>query len=422
MAGRNEWQVNAKMVQQETETRGSTLACRRLGEQTVVSSKNRNPGGKRQEQGRGKPENCSCRTGQIETVEHLIVECSNYERQRGELVAGVVMVIGREKWARRLEEENGAICSVGAVWGQKGNRKKNGEAGKSVLSITNCPIHSYADDSTLHYSTSFNRRPSQQELHDSRLEAAERLTSELTIISDWGKRNLVSFNASKTQFLHLSTRHNLRNTYPLFFDNTQLSPSSTLNILSLSLTQNLNWKLHILSLTKSASSRLGVLYCLRQFFSPAQLLSIYKGIVRPRMEYASHVWGGSTHTALLDRVESKALRLISSPPLTDSLLPLNFCRHVTSLSIIYRYFHADCFSELANCMPPPLPQPRCTRLSSHAHPYTVQTPYARVNQHLHSFIPHAGKLWNNLPSSVFPPAYDLNSFKRRVSGHLSSRN
>ena len=85
------------------------------------------------------------------------------------------------------------------------------------------------------------------------------------------------------------------------------------------------------------------------------------------------------------------------------------------------YFHADCSSELANCMPPPLPRPRCTRLSTHAHPYTVQTPYARVNQHLHSFIPHAGKLWNNLPSSVFPPAYDLNSFKRRVSGHLSSR-
>ena len=274
-----------------------------------------------------------------------------------------------------------------------------------LLSIErNCPIHSYADDSTLHYSTSFNRRPTLQELNDSRLEAAERLASDLTIISDWGKKNLVSFNASKTQFLHLSTRHNLPNNYPLFFDNTQLSPSSTLNILGLSLTQNLNWKLHISSLTKSASSRLGVLYRLRQFFSPAQLLSIYRGLVRPRMEYASHVWGGSTHTALLDRVEAKALRLISSPPHTDSLLPLKFRRNVASLSIFYRYFHADCSSELANCMPPPLPRPRCTRLSTHAHPYTVQTPYARVNQHLHSFIPHAGKLWNNLPSSVFPPA------------------
>ncbi len=47
------------------------------------------------------------------------------------------------------------------------------------LSITKCPIHSYADNSTLHYSASFNRRPSRQELRDSRLEASKRLNSDL---------------------------------------------------------------------------------------------------------------------------------------------------------------------------------------------------------------------------------------------------
>ena len=43
---------------------------------------------------------------------------------------------------------------------------------------------------------------------------------------------------------------------------------------------------------------------------------------------------------------------------------------------------------------------------------------ARVNQYLQSFIPYTGKLWNSLPLSVFPPAYDLNYFKREVSRHL----
>merc|ERR1712035_79188 len=107
-----------------------------------------------------------------------------------------------------------------------------------------------------------------------------------------------------------------------------------------------------------------------------------------------HVWGGSTHTVLLDRVESKAFRLINSPPLTDCLQPLLFRRNVANLSIFYRYFHANCSSELANCMPPPLMRPRCTRLSTLSHPYTVQTPYTRVDQYLHSFIPFTGKLWN----------------------------
>ncbi len=65
-------------------------------------------------------------------------------------------------------------------------------------------------------------------------------TFDLSVISDWGRANLVKFNASKTQFLHLSTRHNLPETYPLFFSDTQLSPSSTLNILGLSFTGNIS--------------------------------------------------------------------------------------------------------------------------------------------------------------------------------------
>ncbi len=51
-----------------------------------------------------------------------------------------------------------------------------------LLSVTHSPIHSYADDSTLHFSTSFDRRPTPQDLQDSRLEVVERLTSDLALI------------------------------------------------------------------------------------------------------------------------------------------------------------------------------------------------------------------------------------------------
>ncbi len=68
----------------------------------------------------------------------------------------------------------------------------------SDLSITNCPIHSHADDSTLHYTTHFDRKLTLQDLQDSRLKVAECLTSDPAIISDWRMRNLVSINASNT--------------------------------------------------------------------------------------------------------------------------------------------------------------------------------------------------------------------------------
>ena len=141
-------------------------------------------------------------------------------------------------------------------------------------------------------------------------------------------------------------------------------------------------------------------------------------LIRPCMEYGSHVWGASTHTALLRRVESKVFRLINSPPLTDSLDSLSHRRIVASLSIFYRYFLADCSSELANCIPPLLPRPRYTRLSTSSYPYSVHLPNARVNQYLHSLLPYTGKICNSLTLSVFPPAYDLRSFKRGVSRQL----
>ena len=190
------------------------------------------------------------------------------------------------------------------------------------------------------------------------------------------------FNVSKTQFFHLSTRQNLPDNYPFYFDDTHLSPSSTLNILGLSFTKILNWKSHIPSLSKSAA-----LYHLHKFFSSYQLLILYMGLIRPCMEYVSHVWDGFMHTELLNMVQSKDFCLIDSSPLI-------LCWKVASLAIFYHYFHANCSSELANCMP-------------RSHPYSVHLPYARVNQHLHTFFPSTGKLWNSLPESAFPLYYYL---------------
>ena len=145
---------------------------------------------------------------------------------------------------------------------------------------------------------------------------------------------------------------------------------------------------------------------------------LYMGLIRPCMEYPSHVWDGFTHTELLNKIESKVFRLIDSPPRTDCFWSLTLHRNAASLAIFYCYFHANCSSELVNCMPSSLPQPRRTRFYTCSHPYSVHPPYARVNQYLHPFFPFIGKLWNSLPESVFPSSLNLNSFKRWVSRHL----
>ena len=189
-------------------------------------------------------------------------------------------------------------------------------------------------------------------------------------------------------------------------------------MLGISITSTFSWKPHIVNLAKSASQKLGMLYRCRDYFTPEQLLSIYRGLIRPCMEYCSHIFNSSTSTYLLDRVEAKAFRLINSPTITSSFSSLSLRRDVAALSLFYRYYFGHCSRELVACVPPPKTWPRNTRQAVSAHEYCVETGHARIARYDQSFFPSTSKLWNSLPSHVFPPSYNLSLFKSQVFYHL----
>ena len=159
-----------------------------------------------------------------------------------------------------------------------------------LLESTSNPVHSYADDSTLQKSCSFNSQPSSLARSQSRIALSSAINSDLDRISSWGAQNLVKFNASKTQFLPISL-----STIPsdclINFENNIIPPLSCINILGVNITHNLSWRQHILELARSASKKLGVLFRCRAYFSSQQLLRLYVGLIRPCMEYCSHIWG-----------------------------------------------------------------------------------------------------------------------------------
>ncbi len=96
------------------------------------------------------------------------------------------------------------------------------------------PMHSYADDTNLHYSTSFDRQPNLMELEISRNDTAERLTSDLSIISVWAEETLFSSISQKFNFF----------IYQLYkFFHTTIPYSSTTHIVSLTHTNSLGYPL-----------------------------------------------------------------------------------------------------------------------------------------------------------------------------------
>ena len=159
---------------------------------------------------------------------------------------------------------------------------------------------------------------------------------------------------------------------------------------------------------------MGVLFRCKQYFKTAHSFKLYTGFNCPCLEYCSHIWGSSPYTSLLDRIESKAIRLIGDPSLTSTLNPLSLWRKVASLSLFYRHYFGHCSDELAACIPPPMAQPCSIRQATFAHNYCVELPNARINRFIDGFFLSTSHLWNSLPSAVFPASLNLPSFKRAL--------
>jgi hypothetical protein len=286
-----------------------------------------------------------------------------------------------------------------------------------LLSITSNPIHSYADDSNLHNSSTYeSQTASSNSLNTNRASSAASLNSDLDAIVNWGSTNLVSFNHSKTQSLLISNKRNL--TVPsISMSGSNLTQSNSISMLGIVVTSDLSWKSHIVSISKRAARKLGFLFRAKKFFTPSQLLILYKSQVRPLMEYCCHIWGGAPASALaiLDRLQSKAIRLIGDPDLSSNLQSLAHRRAVSSLCLFYRYYHGRCSTELTNSVPPPMLFSRSTRLAESSHRFSVKLPTSRTAKHASSFFPRTTKLWNQLPSSVFPLTYNLQAFKSRIN-------
>ena len=163
----------------------------------------------------------------------------------------------------------------------------------------------------------------------------------------------------------------------------KLDISSSFAQLALSISSNLTWKPHINSIAKYASQKLG-------FLSRAPV-------------------------HLLNKVQSKAIRLINNQNLTNSLQSLSHRRLVADFSIFYHYFHGRCSQEIKNIIPDPVRRVRTTRSSNYSHSFEVTLPNPRTLLHKSSFIPRTSQLWNSLPPTTFPESYNLSFFKSNIN-------
>lgn len=123
----------------------------------------------------------------------------------------------------------------------------------------------------------------------------------------------------------------------------------------------LEWKFHVSSFAELPSVKLDVLCHFYQFFSPLQMLALYRSL--PLFGVCLTYSSRSTHSALLNRVESKTFHHINSLPTDSSISETPLQCYFSNYHLPPFYDH--CSFELANYMPPfPLLQPHCVRHST----------------------------------------------------------
>ena len=83
---------------------------------------------------------------------------------------------------------------------------------------------------------------------------------------------------------------------------------------------------YFISVTKTASKKIGALFDSVKFLPPEVALYLYESTIHSCMEYCCHVWAGapSCYLELLDKLQKQICRTVD-PSLATSLEPFAHC-------------------------------------------------------------------------------------------------
>ena len=169
-----------------------------------------------------------------------------------------------------------------------------------ALSTSNLKHLKYVDDITIVES---RPRDAVSEVHQT-----------LNTFSSWCNENGMLLNASKCSVMRVDFGRQARIPLNIELNNHTLTEVDVMKILGVYLQADLKWNSQVSSMLKKASKRMHILRSLIPFRLPNDdLLLIYKGYIRPLVEYAVPVWHSGLTTAQtnkLEGIQKRALKLI----------------------------------------------------------------------------------------------------------------
>lgn len=230
------------------------------------------------------------------------------------------------------------------------------------------------------------------------------LQSDINAINCWSDSWSMKLNTNKCKVMRVSRQSHECPNY--FLNNAHLEPVSSYKYLGVHIASNLSWKTHIQHISANANRMLG--YIKRNFsLAPVSLkLTLYKVLIRPKLEYAASVWdpGLVTLVSTLEAVQNRSARFIltnyhrtasvTSMKTTLSLPPLSLRRKISRLSLFHKMYHHNSFLRDKIIARPVYVSSRID------HQHKVGIPNSITTTFYSSFVPRTSQEWNHLPRSI----------------------
>ncbi|XP_063378628.1 uncharacterized protein LOC134665594 [Cydia fagiglandana] len=276
-------------------------------------------------------------------------------------------------------------------------------------------IHCYADDSTGDSCYTGRAYAPPEQVSECRMRLVSEIETSLEQVSEWGRRNLVQFNPSKTQVCAFSAKKAPFVTAPKF-QGIPLTMAKSIGILGVDITNEVQFRSHLEHKAKLASKKLG---CLTEPNSTSHLVTGFCYIKR-RFDL---IWSTVLISGLAPHNTSSFLLTPSNGGQTSllGLELLSLRRDVGSLCMFYRLYNGECSEELFDLVPSSRFYHRTSRQRSKVHPHFLDTWHTKNKRASRSFLPRTCRMWNDLPPEVFPLRYDMGFFKKRVFRVLKGR-
>ena len=279
--------------------------------------------------------------------------------------------------------------------------------------MTKCKILSYADDTTIYYSSKY----------PSNLQMA--INEDLKNIEKWFKANKLKLNEDKTECIIIQPPNmTIRfDTTHIKVKNKVLQPAEDVKILGININRNLKWDKHINEIIRNCKYQLRSFRRAIKYINHDEQKLLYNSCLASRLSYGDIIWKNTTvlNKKRLQVIQNDAARSImgkkpreSAKPLLKELKWMNLedKRKLHSEVMLHKIGKGNAPMSLINMAAEYKHQGSTDTRYGRANGYSI--PSYRTNIMANSFFITTIKTWNKIPIEI-RQTEETKNFKSRLN-------